>query len=218
MPSLFEPCGIVQDEFFVAGTPVIAFSTGGLKETIYDWSSGKTNVNGFLFLQHSYRDFMNTIQRALGVFADKADYERLRESTSHTAIEVSAQARDFLSEFYRMRRCLLPNVEIPFCYTPRDGENPFEVLLVGDFTEWTKHPIKMEKEGDHFAVRLKLNAGDYRYKFALSVVVMLRYLVDGEWRTNLYEASYRSDGVNENHILTVPRNTNCSVSRVVVSL
>ena len=31
MPSLFEPCGIVQDEFFVAGTPVSAFSTGGLK-------------------------------------------------------------------------------------------------------------------------------------------------------------------------------------------
>ena len=34
MPSLFEPCGIVQDEFFAAGTPVIAFSTGGLKVSI----------------------------------------------------------------------------------------------------------------------------------------------------------------------------------------
>lgn len=31
MPSLFEPGGIVQHEFFVAGTPVIAFKTGGLK-------------------------------------------------------------------------------------------------------------------------------------------------------------------------------------------
>ena len=34
MPSLFEPCGIVQDEFFVTGTPVIAFSTGGLKVVV----------------------------------------------------------------------------------------------------------------------------------------------------------------------------------------
>lgn len=31
MPSLFEPGGIVQHEFFVAGTPVIVFKTGGLK-------------------------------------------------------------------------------------------------------------------------------------------------------------------------------------------
>jgi glycogen synthase len=28
MPSLFEPGGVVQHEFFVAGTPVIAFRTG----------------------------------------------------------------------------------------------------------------------------------------------------------------------------------------------
>lgn len=30
MPSLFEPGGIVQHESLIAGTPVIAFKTGGL--------------------------------------------------------------------------------------------------------------------------------------------------------------------------------------------
>jgi starch synthase len=35
MPSLFEPGGIVQHEFFCGGTPVIAFRTGGLKDTIF---------------------------------------------------------------------------------------------------------------------------------------------------------------------------------------
>lgn len=39
MPSVFEPGGIVQQEFFVAGTPVIAFKTGGLKDTVLEWQS-----------------------------------------------------------------------------------------------------------------------------------------------------------------------------------
>lgn len=37
MPSLFEPGGIVQHEFFVGSTPVIAFETGGLKDTVFEF-------------------------------------------------------------------------------------------------------------------------------------------------------------------------------------
>ena len=45
MPSLFEPGGIVQHEFFIAGTPVVAFKTGGLKDTVieYEWITNKGN-------------------------------------------------------------------------------------------------------------------------------------------------------------------------------
>lgn len=35
MPSLFEPGGIVQHEFFSGSTPVISFRTGGLKDTVF---------------------------------------------------------------------------------------------------------------------------------------------------------------------------------------
>jgi starch synthase len=37
MPSLFEPGGIVQHEFFVGGTPVVAFKTGGLKDSVIEF-------------------------------------------------------------------------------------------------------------------------------------------------------------------------------------
>ena len=37
VPSLFEPSGIVQQEYFVAGTPVVAFKTGGLKDTVFEF-------------------------------------------------------------------------------------------------------------------------------------------------------------------------------------
>ena len=37
MPSAFEPGGIVQHEFFVGATPVIAFKTGGLKDSVIEF-------------------------------------------------------------------------------------------------------------------------------------------------------------------------------------
>lgn len=37
MPSLFEPGGIVQHEFFVGCTPVVAFKTGGLKDSVIEF-------------------------------------------------------------------------------------------------------------------------------------------------------------------------------------
>ena len=49
MPSLFEPGGIVQHEFFIAGTPVIAFKTGGLKDTVVEFRYDTKTGNGFTF-------------------------------------------------------------------------------------------------------------------------------------------------------------------------
>lgn len=37
MPSLFEPGGIVQHEFFVGSTPVVAYKTGGLKDSVIEF-------------------------------------------------------------------------------------------------------------------------------------------------------------------------------------
>jgi starch synthase len=49
MPSVFEPGGIVQHEFFIAGTPVIAFKTGGLKDTVIEFEWITSKGNGIVF-------------------------------------------------------------------------------------------------------------------------------------------------------------------------
>ena len=49
MPSLFEPGGIVQHEFFLGGTPVIAFRTGGLKDTVFEFNWDNNSGNGLTF-------------------------------------------------------------------------------------------------------------------------------------------------------------------------
>lgn len=58
MPSLFEPSGVVQQEFFAGGTPVIAFKTGGLKDTVFEWDSQTNTGNGFTFEAHAHGDFV----------------------------------------------------------------------------------------------------------------------------------------------------------------
>lgn len=117
---------------------------------------------------------MNAIQRALAVYANKAEYqwvdmvmiryEHLRRMTALTTIDVANQARDYISEFYRLRRCILPSVQIPFFF-PLSRLQPYhEVLLVGDFTNWLQNPIPMEKGKDGFFISIPLPKGDYHYK------------------------------------------------------
>ena len=62
MPSLFEPGGIVQQEFFVAGTPVIAFKTGGLKDTVSEFNMATKAGNGFTFEAYNRGDLVAAIQ------------------------------------------------------------------------------------------------------------------------------------------------------------
>ncbi len=52
MPSKFEPGGIVQHEFFVASTPVIAFRTGGLKDTVFEYIPKTKVKNAKIFFPH----------------------------------------------------------------------------------------------------------------------------------------------------------------------
>ena len=49
MPSLFEPGGIVQHEIFIAGTPVLAFKTEGLKDTVFEFDYSTNKGNGITF-------------------------------------------------------------------------------------------------------------------------------------------------------------------------
>ena len=171
---------------------------------------------------------MDAIRRALRLFASRREwdwkacvmhrYAQLRESTSQTTIEVMDQARDYLSEFYRMRRCLLPSTRIPFTYVIPPGEDPREVLLVGDFTQWREHPVPMMRCKNMFVAWVLLPAGDYLYKSVWRMYLRSRFIVDGQWRVSAKTEVFRDDGHNYNHVITVPRSTNTAVSRIVTRL
>ncbi len=104
MPSLFEPGGIVQHEFFVGSTPVIAFKTGGLKDTVIDFEPKIKKGNGFTFLDHKVSDFISAIDRALQTFKKQDLYQILRKNSFESIIDVADCARAWNKEFHRLFR------------------------------------------------------------------------------------------------------------------
>jgi starch synthase len=106
VPSLFEPSGIVQQEAFASGTPVVAFRTGGLADTVFEFNRDTRTGNGFLFWSHSHQDFNFAVQRAVTTFYEKDLYWQLRknafESTLSTQTVAVAWAREFARLFMKI--------------------------------------------------------------------------------------------------------------------
>jgi starch synthase len=74
MPSLFEPMGVGQLYSLRYGTIPVVRSTGGLADTITDYTPHHGTGNGFVF--HDYRGdaLADAISRALDVWQDKSQW------------------------------------------------------------------------------------------------------------------------------------------------
>ncbi len=89
MPSRFEPCGLNQMYSQRYGTPPIARATGGLADTIVDWtpdSAGDGHATGFLFGEPAAPALVAAVQRAVGVFGNQRHWR---------ALQRNGMARDF---------------------------------------------------------------------------------------------------------------------------
>ena len=103
MPSAFEPGGIVQHEFFIAGTPVIAFKTGGLKDTVFEYKYDTNTGNGFTFEKYTVGELVSAIYRSLNLFQNKEHYENCRKNAKNSAIDVAEVSRAWCKEFFRLK-------------------------------------------------------------------------------------------------------------------
>jgi glycogen synthase len=103
MPSEFEPGGIVQHEFFVASTPVLAFKTGGLKDTVIEFDYNTDKGNGILFESHNYHDFIFAFERAVNLFRNKKKFEIARINAFNSTIDVIDVATQWCKELCRIR-------------------------------------------------------------------------------------------------------------------
>jgi starch synthase len=103
MPSVFEPGGIVQHEFFVGGTPVVAFKTGGLKDSVHEFSWDTEAGSGYTFEGHNVGDFVFAVERAVGTFRNKKKYTKLRENAFKATMDGAVVSQAWLGEFFRLR-------------------------------------------------------------------------------------------------------------------
>ncbi len=199
MPSLFEPGGIVQQEFFVAGTPVVAYKTGGLKDTVHEWLSEEGEGNGFTFEEYVHHDFVWAVKRALRVFSQPEEYEELRASAYETTIDVKEVAWAWSTEFHRLRNAMYTKSDVVSALiidTVNEQSDLYDqdsrpvkiswhgegsrILMKGSFDNWNQEwnllPLTADEATKDISSRrheivLRLQPGEYVFKFK----------VDGEW-------------------------------------
>jgi starch synthase len=68
MPSKYEPGGLSQLYAMRYGCVPVVRNTGGLRDTVTDYSSNKKNGNGFSFEKYTLNSFVDTINNAIEVY------------------------------------------------------------------------------------------------------------------------------------------------------
>jgi len=89
MPSRFEPCGLNQMYSQRYGTPPLVHATGGLLDTVVDYTSATLadgSASGFLFHPMTADSLLNTIKRAATAYHQKKIWRQLQKN---------GMARDF---------------------------------------------------------------------------------------------------------------------------
>ena len=215
MPSVFEPGGLVQHEFFVAGTPVIAHRTGGLKDTVFEFNIYNNSGNGIVYETQTKNDFIQAVERSLNLFNNKEKYEICRKNAKLSTLDVSEVSRGWCKEFFRLQNKIFFNVNEAYkknengiydsCFFNNAGRVPVtfmiklekkvkEVKLSGSFDNWFfKYDLNCDDEKNIWSKCIMLNKGKYFYK----------YIVDGEWIINENEKSEKGEDGMLNNVIEI---------------
>lgn len=193
---------------------MVAYKTGGLKDTVHEWRSEQGEGNGFSFDEYSHEDFVRAVKRALRVFSQPDEYEEMRVSAYETTIDVSQVAWAWSGEFHRLRNAMYTRGDIvaelisstvnaqSVLYDASAVPVLIEwfgeggcVVLKGSFDNWTAEwPLSRQVRGKgSMGLKLLLQPGEYMYKFK----------VDHEWTIADNLAQKKDSNGFTNNVLTV---------------
>ncbi len=99
MPSRYEPCGLNQIYSLRYGTIPIVRATGGLDDTIRDYS--EKNGNGFKFREYSPQALVEKVKEAISVYKNKKKWRTLQKRAMREDFSWHQSARKYLS-IYRL--------------------------------------------------------------------------------------------------------------------
>ncbi len=97
VPSLFEPCGLIQMIAMLYGTLPIAHKTGGLADSITD------GTNGFLFENYSSEALEKALMRAVNMWHhDKQQYRKMVESAMQKDFSWDKSALEYIDLYNKL--------------------------------------------------------------------------------------------------------------------
>lgn len=112
MPSLYEPCGLNQMYSLVHGTVPLVRATGGLADTVVDAcprTLADGTATGFVFHDPTPEAFRAAIDRALGLWPDRAAWRRLVAAGMRTDWSWDRVAGSYETLYQEVRHRALAN-------------------------------------------------------------------------------------------------------------
>ncbi|MFQ5893964.1 MAG: glycogen synthase GlgA, partial [Nitrospinota bacterium] len=101
MPSRYEPCGLNQLYSLKYGTIPIVRATGGLEDTIIDYSEAQGAWTGFKFRPHTTEAMVEAVGKACRVYADRPVWQRLMERAMAQDFSWDTSARAYVALYRR---------------------------------------------------------------------------------------------------------------------
>jgi starch synthase len=100
MPSKYEPCGLNQIYSLKYGTIPVVRATGGLDDTIVNYSPATGKGNGFKFIHYDAKEFLNQIKVAIGFYSQPEHWTQLLHNAMSEDFSWQRSAEAYL-QLYR---------------------------------------------------------------------------------------------------------------------
>ncbi len=95
MPSRYEPCGLSQLIALRYGTVPVVRKTGGLSDTVQNYSPRTGRGTGFVFEDYTSRALTVCVQRAVGVFQDQKKWKALIQNGMRQDFSWERSAKEY---------------------------------------------------------------------------------------------------------------------------
>jgi starch synthase len=99
MPSKSEPCGLSQMIASRYGTVPVVRETGGLYDTIKPYNQYTGDGNGFTFSNYNAHEMKDAVGRAVDLFYDKENWNKLCKQAMTTDFSWNASAEKYLEMY-----------------------------------------------------------------------------------------------------------------------
>ncbi|HEX9860640.1 MAG TPA: glycogen synthase GlgA [Nitrospirota bacterium] len=103
MPSRYEPCGLGQLISLRYGAVPLVRKTGGLADTVRNYSPKTGAGNGFVFTGYSSRAFMMAVKAAAGTFQDARAWKKLVAAGMAEDHSWEQSAREYVKLYAKAR-------------------------------------------------------------------------------------------------------------------
>jgi starch synthase len=101
MPSAVEPCGLGQMIAMRYGCVPVVRATGGLADTVADYTAKRGRGTGFAFTDFTPEACQDALERALGVYGNRRAWRRLQRRGMAIDFSWSASAQEYVQLYRR---------------------------------------------------------------------------------------------------------------------